>query len=282
MFSVTVLGSGSAGNCAVVRSPRCTLLLDGGLSARQMKVRLEALGIFPEDLDGILVTHEHIDHSQGIEIFCRKTPVPIYCNALTATALKDRGEGCKKDWRIFATGREFSIMDIEVEVFSVPHDAMDPVGFALRHGGAALGLLTDLGLATRLVLERVRDVHTLILEANHDEKLLQEDVRRPWSVKQRIMSRHGHLSNQAAAKVVAELAGGAIGRVVLGHLSRDCNTPELAIETVRRLIESAAIEVCCSTQRQTTATFEVQAAGRAEPTGVSPVELDLFSAPRRT
>lgn len=278
MFRVTVLGSGSAGNCAVVQSDRCTLLLDGGLSARQIKVRLESLGIGLEDLDGILLTHEHQDHAGGIEVLCRKTEIPIYCNALTATALRDRGEGCKKDWRIFATGREFTIKDIDIEVFSVPHDAMDPVGFTLRHGGRSLGLLTDLGLATRLVLERVRSVETLILEANHDEKLLQEDTKRPWSIKQRIMSRHGHLSNQAAARVVRELAEGGLERVVLGHLSRDCNRPDLAIDTVRREVAESSIDVLCSDQREITASFEVSAL-TGQQKGPVHLELDLFSAP---
>ncbi len=278
MFRVTVLGSGSAGNCAVVQSEHCTLLLDGGLSARQITVRLESLGLAVEELDGILLTHEHQDHARGVEVLCRKVPVPIYGNALTANALRDRDAGCRKDWRIFATGREFSIKDIDIEVFSVPHDAMDPVGFTLRNAGRSLGLLTDLGLATRLVMERVRAVQTLILEANHDEKLLQEDTKRPWSIKQRIMSRHGHLSNQAAARVVRELVEGGLERVVLGHLSRDCNTPELAIGTVRQEVPDTALEVICSAQREVSACFEVSALS-GQRKGPAHLELDLFSAP---
>jgi phosphoribosyl 1,2-cyclic phosphodiesterase len=110
--------------------------------------------------------------------------------------------------------------------FTVPHDAVDPAGFVLHHQRGALGFLTDLGFVTKLVHERVRTVHTLVIETNHDEKLLQNDVKRPWAVKQRIMSRHGHLSNAAAGAVIADLLSANLRRSVLGHLSRDCNRPE--------------------------------------------------------
>src|SRR5450432_1661274 len=196
MFHLTVLGSGSAGNCAVVESDECRLLIDGGLSARQMAVRLEAAGVDPASLDGILVTHEHGDHVSGLDVFCKKFEVPIYCNSLTAEAL---GRGLNKCWRLFSTGGDFAIKDIAVQTFSVPHDAVDPVGFVLHHGPASLGFCTDLGFATKLVFERIRAAQTIVIETNHDEKLLQNDTRRPWPVKQRIMSRHGHLSNAAAA-----------------------------------------------------------------------------------
>lgn len=255
MFILTVLGSGSAGNCAVLRTGNCTLLIDGGLSARQIVRRLEQAGGSPDRLDGILLTHEHIDHVCGLEVFCRKWSVPVYCNALTAAALRSREDLVRKDWRLFTTGRDFSIGDITVEPFSVPHDAMDPVGFVFHCGTASVGYLTDLGVATRLVMERVRRVSTLVLEANHDEKMLQEDTRRPWPVKQRIMSRHGHLSNQAAAEVAARLP--ELRRIVLGHLSRDCNAPELALETVRRAVSGSGAELYCATQREVTPSWEI-------------------------
>src|SRR5439155_10942886 len=136
-------------------------------SARQIAMRLQAAGIEPDELDSILLTHEHIDHVAGLDVFCRKCAVPIYCNALTAAALRDRPDCAAKDWRIFTTGRDFAIKDITIETFSVPHDAMDPVGFVLHHGEVSIGYLTDLGVATKLVMERVRKVHTLVLEANH-------------------------------------------------------------------------------------------------------------------
>ncbi|MHA3771405.1 MBL fold metallo-hydrolase [Verrucomicrobiota bacterium sgz303538] len=256
MFTVTVLGSGSSGNCALVETPKCRLLIDAGLSARQMVLRLAQCGVNPLEIDGILLTHEHQDHACGIDVWFKQFSTPIYCNRLTAEILRKNSPDLKKDWRIFTTGADFTIGDIAIQSFPVPHDAVEPVGFALHHDKAALGFLTDLGCATKLVYERVRQVHTLVIETNHDEKLLQNDTKRPWSVKQRIMSRHGHLSNAAAADVLVELLGSNLRRAVLGHLSRDCNSPELAVGTVRErigaLLGGAAVEVVCATQKEVT------------------------------
>jgi phosphoribosyl 1,2-cyclic phosphodiesterase len=253
MFFVTILGSGSAGNCALVETPKTRLLIDGGLSARQILLRLQQCGLNPLEIDGILLTHEHCDHAGALDVWCKQFSTPVYCNRLTAEVLQRETSKVRKDWRLFITGNEFSIKDITVQTFPVPHDAVEPVGFVLHHGNSALGVLTDLGVATRLVQERVREAQTLIIETNHDEKLLQNDTKRPWSVKQRIMSRHGHLSNVAAAEVLASLLEGRLRRAVLGHLSRDCNSPELAVGTVRARLDAAggnAVELLCAGQRE--------------------------------
>ena len=260
MIHVTILGSGSAGNCALVEAGKTRLLLDGGLSARQIAQRLAVCGINPIEIDGILLTHEHLDHAGALDVWCKQFATPIYCNRLTAEVLQSQRPELRKDWRYFQSGHEFAIGDITVVTFPVPHDAVEPCGFVLHHGNVGLGFLTDLGVATKLVQERIRGVQTLCIETNHDEKLLQNDTRRPWSVKQRIMSRHGHLSNTAAAAVVADCLEAGLTRAVLGHLSRDCNSPELAIGAVRaRLAECGAneVEVACATQREISARFEV-------------------------
>jgi len=263
MLAVTILGSGSAGNCALVETPACRLLVDGGLSARQIRARLEAASIEPVAIDAILITHEHIDHTSGLNVFCKKFGTPVYCNALTADAIRhSEGENEGKNFRVFQTGADFTVGDITVQTFSVPHDAADPIGYVLHHGGASLGFCTDLGFATKLVHERLRNAGTVVIETNHDEKLLQEDSRRPWPVKQRIMSRHGHLSNAAAAEVLASLTSHGLRRAILGHLSRDCNTPELALGTVRgRLaadgVTGAEVEVYCASQREVSGRFLV-------------------------
>ncbi len=272
MFHVTILGSGSAGNCALVESATARVLLDGGLSARQMRERLALCGVNPIEIDAILLTHEHSDHAGGLEVWCRQFGTPVYANAPTVEALRraasDSKSEAKIDWRVFTTGGDFEIKDIAVQTFSVPHDAMDPVGFMLHHGGESLGFLTDLGFATKLACERVRQAHTLFIEANHDEKLLQLDTRRPWATKQRIMSRHGHLSNAAAAAVLAEMLGGNLRRAVLGHLSRDCNSPELAARTVTDRFAAAgaaigSVEVLVATQREVSMRFAVGCAAMA-------------------
>jgi len=271
MFSLTMLGSGSAGNAALVATDHCRLLVDGGLSARQLVLRLALCGIRPNELDGILITHEHGDHICGLEVLCRKFDLPIYCNALTAEAIRTSSLGEHRRWRIFRTGSHFSICDITVESFSVPHDAVEPVGYSFHVGSSALGYVTDLGHATRLTIERLREVQTLVIETNNDERLLQNDPHRPWPVKQRIQSRHGHLSNAAAASVIGQLLSGKIARVVLGHLSRDCNSPELAAGTVRAELEKISrpeVEIFCATQNEISPRFEIGAtlAGPFQPT----------------
>jgi phosphoribosyl 1,2-cyclic phosphodiesterase len=255
VFSVTVLGSGSAGNCSLVATSQCRLLVDAGFSARQIAHRLESVGVHPESLDGILITHEHSDHVAGLEVFCRRFCVPIYANPLTAETLRGGSLGTFPNWNLFATGSVFTVKNIEIQTFYVPHDAVDPTAFVFTSDEGAIGYLTDLGYAPKLALERVRHVDTLIVETNHDERMLQEDSRRPWSVKQRILSRHGHLSNEAAAKFVASIAGDRLRRVVLGHLSRDCNRADLALGTMQRFVQG--IELFCTEQNNVSPTFVV-------------------------
>ena len=277
-----MLGSGSAGNSALLSTDHCRILIDGGLSARQLVLRLEQCGVTPEQLDGVFLTHEHGDHVCGLEILCRKFAVPIYCNALTAEAIRcDSLLDQHRNWRLFHTGAEFSICDITVQTFPVPHDAVEPVGFAFHAGRHGLGFITDLGYATKMLTERLREVHTLVIETNHDEKLLQNDTHRPWPVKQRIQSRHGHLSNTAAAAVIEQLLpAGRIERVVLGHLSRDCNTPELASGAIEALLEKCgrrdATEVYCAGQAQISPRFKI---GETQSGPFQPTFEDLFFQP---
>jgi phosphoribosyl 1,2-cyclic phosphodiesterase len=228
---LTILGSGSSGNCAYLETDETRLLIDAGFSGRQIRQRLAQIGRTPESLHGILITHEHSDHVQGLAALTSKLRIPIFCNRLTKEAIERQIES-KFDCRIFSTGASFEIGDVNVDTFSVPHDASDPIGFLLRTATAKIGFLTDLGHATKLVIERVRLANVLVLETNHDLKLLQEDTKRPWSVKQRILSRHGHLSNEAAAGVAEEIVSAELRHLYLGHLSRDCNRPELAHRVV--------------------------------------------------
>jgi phosphoribosyl 1,2-cyclic phosphodiesterase len=259
VFSLTVLGSGSAGNCSLIATSQCRLLIDAGFSARQITQRLESIGVPPESLDGILITHEHSDHVAGLEIFCRRFCVPIYSNPLTAETLCRGSLADFPNWNLFATGAVFSVKDIEIQSFYVPHDAVDPTAFVFTATEGSIGFLTDLGYAPKLALERIRQVDTLVVETNHDERMLQEDSRRPWSVKQRILSRHGHLSNDAAAKFVASIAGHRLRRVVLGHLSRDCNRPDLALGTMQRF-GVQGIDLFCAEQNNVSPTFAVSGA----------------------
>jgi phosphoribosyl 1,2-cyclic phosphodiesterase len=234
---LTILGSGSSGNCAYVEAGETRLLVDAGFSLRQIRQRLATIGRVPENLSGILITHEHSDHIQGVPMISRKLGVPIYCNRPTQEAMEYQLK-TKFPSRLFTTGASFDIGDIHVETFSIPHDAQDPVGFLLRAEGVNLGFLTDLGHATKLVLERVRPANALVLESNHDVKMLQDCLRRPWSLKQRILGRHGHLSNEAAADAAQEIMSAGLRHLYLGHLSRECNTPELARRVVNDRLQT--------------------------------------------
>jgi phosphoribosyl 1,2-cyclic phosphodiesterase len=233
---LTILGSGSAGNCAYLETDQVRLLIDAGLSARQIRQRLATVARAPETLTGILITHEHSDHISGLTGLAARLDVPIYCNRLTKQAIEAQLKIVIQA-QIFATGGSFEIGDVTVDTFSIPHDAYDPVGFLVRTVAGNIGFLTDLGHATKLVVERVRAANVLLLEANHDVKMLQDDPRRPWSLKQRILSRHGHLSNESAADVAEQILSPALRRLYLGHLSRDCNRPELALQAVAGRLE---------------------------------------------
>ena len=254
---LTILGSGSAGNCAYLETPEARILVDAGFSPRQIRQRLAGIGRTPENLTAILLTHEHSDHIAGLLGLADKFHIPVYCNRGTQDgtvwAFKakwsspkdpklaglDTGDNLKAkiDWRLFSTGAGFEIGDVAVETFSIPHDAQDPVGYLLRTRAGVAGFATDLGHATKLVLDRIRTANVLVLESNHDVKLLQ-DSRRSWSLKQRILGRHGHLSNEAAAEAAAHIMSAELRHIYLAHLSRECNQPELARKVMERRLQT--------------------------------------------
>ena len=242
---LTILGSGSAGNCAYVETAEARILVDAGFSPRQIRLRLAGIGRTPENLSAILITHEHADHIAGILGLADKFHIPVFCNRGTqdGSIWSFKNKWSKKtnlaleaadtfktkiDWRLFETGASFEIGDVGIETFSIPHDAQDPVGYILRTAGGNIGFATDLGHVTKLVFERIRAANVLVLESNHDVKMLQECPRRSWALKQRILGRHGHLSNATAAETAAQIMSAGLKHLYLAHLSRECNKPELA------------------------------------------------------
>ncbi|MDE3099026.1 MAG: MBL fold metallo-hydrolase [Verrucomicrobiota bacterium] len=270
----TILGSGSSGNCAYLETDSARVLIDAGFSPRQIRQRLASIGRAPENLSAILITHEHADHISGLFGLAHRCGIPVYCNRGTQDAIlwsfKGRWNGksgplfgCVKnnstapsdsppklDWRLFATGDHFELNGLAVETFAVPHDAQDPVGFLIRAGAWNFGIATDLGHVTKLAVERLRPAHVLVLESNHDVKLLQ-DSRRSWSLKQRILGRHGHLSNAAAADAAEQIISQNLQHLYLAHLSRECNRPELAHGVMAgRLRQIGATHVQLQTARQ--------------------------------
>jgi phosphoribosyl 1,2-cyclic phosphodiesterase len=276
----TILGSGSSGNCAYVETAETRLLIDAGFNPRQLRKRLASIGRAPENLTAILLTHEHSDHISGLPGLADKLQIPVYCNRGTQDgtiwAFKSRwtskkepplaGLECtaelkhKMDWRLFDTGASFEIADIQVDTFSIPHDAQDPVGFLVRTPGGNFGFATDLGHMTKLVIERTRPANVLVLESNHDVKLLQDCPHRPWSLKQRILGRHGHLSNDAAAEAAEQIMSPALKYLYLGHLSSQCNKPELArlvMHTCLQRIGATHVQLQVAAQDVPAATLEL-------------------------
>lgn len=228
---VCVLGSGSGGNCTVVASNQTAILVDAGLSGRTTGQRLTEIGIAPESIQAICVTHEHSDHTSGLGVLHRSGSVKLFANSGTISGIDAKLKGKPLSWNVFSTGSPFQIGDLAISPFTVPHDAYDPVGFIVSQGVCSVGIVTDMGVVTGLIRERLRVCNVLVIESNHDEQMLK-DADRPWHLKQRISGRQGHLSNQHAADLLVEIAGPHLKAVFLAHLSGECNLPELARKTV--------------------------------------------------
>lgn len=223
IVGLTVLASSSAGNSTLVATDRTRILVDAGLSRKETFARLAALGVDPASLDAVVISHEHSDHVAGLVAIAKKLKIPVYLTHLTAPGI---------DWaefqprlETFQAGTSFVIGDIDVDTFTIPHDAADPVGFVFRAQGIRLGVATDLGYLPESVKVHVRDCDLLLLESNHELEMLKVGPY-PWSVKQRVMSRVGHLSNDAACAFLREM-GTRTSTVILGHLSEQNNHPEI-------------------------------------------------------
>lgn len=229
---VAVLGSGSGGNSVLVWAGDTRLLVDAGFSARSLAERLELLGVEPGDIDAIVVTHDHRDHTRGIGVFARRHSTPVHMTEGTRRACADLLTG-DEEVVLYGPGRPFWIGDLRVDPFLTIHDAADPAGVAVVHEptGLRVGIATDLGRPTAQTRHALAACDMLVLEANHDEVLLQMGPY-PSSVKRRIASSHGHLSNQAAARLATELLHPRLAAVVLAHLSEECNRPALAESVV--------------------------------------------------
>ena len=237
---VCVLASGSAGNCTYIGSDRAALLIDAGLSGRETARRLGEIGADLAAVHAVCVSHEHDDHTAGLGVLHRKHGIPVYANSGTVEGLRGRvrSNGGGIAWTIFSTGSAFEIAGFVVEPFSVPHDAMDPVGFVVRRDGFGIGVVTDIGVCTNVVRDRLKDCQVIVFEANHDEAMLA-NARRPENLKQRIRGRQGHLSNKAAAEFIAGISGPHLQHVYLAHISEDCNKRSLALATTERVLQKA-------------------------------------------
>jgi phosphoribosyl 1,2-cyclic phosphodiesterase len=239
LVKVAVLGSGSGGNSTYLRAGNTGVLVDAGFSARSVASRLEEIGVDPDSIRAIVVTHEHGDHTCGIGVFARRHGTPLYMTDRTRAACAKLLRGGEEIVE-YRPGRAFVVGDVRVEPFLTVHDAADPVGVALvdECTGLRVGIATDLGRPTAHIRHALADCDMLVLEANHDEVMLHTS-RYPASVKRRISSSHGHLSNQAAARLALELLHPRLSGIVLAHLSSECNSPSLARKVVGDALDRA-------------------------------------------
>jgi phosphoribosyl 1,2-cyclic phosphodiesterase len=239
--SVSMLASGSRGNCAVVSSASTKILVDAGISGRETFRRMKAIGDDPHTLSAILITHEHSDHVYGLATLAKKLRIPIFMTGAThqawARAMRNQN-GVKpqlEKLERFESGHRFHVGDIEVKPFTIPHDAVDPVGFTFRAQGIKIGFATDLGYIPVSVRDHLRGCDVLVMESNHDVEMLRVGPY-PWSVKQRVMSRVGHLSNLALADFFSNDYDNSATFVVLAHLSEQNNHPEIARREAERAL----------------------------------------------
>lgn len=229
------IASGSSGNCILVGSQNSHILIDAGISGKRIREGTQELGIRPEEMDGIFITHEHMDHIQGLGVMARRHGLPIYATAKTLNAIRANRTLGTIDEGLFHVVRPdepLAVGDLTVEPIRVSHDAADPVMYVVRHGAQSAAVVTDLGKYDQYLIDKLQGIHVLLLEANHDVRML-EMGNYPYPLKQRILSERGHLSNETSGRFLGELLHDETKAVVLGHLSKENNYEKLAYETVR-------------------------------------------------
>lgn len=237
------LASGSSGNCQYIETDRIKLLIDAGLSGRKIENSLKSIGISPEDINGILVTHEHKDHIKGVGILSRRYNLPIYANESTWKAMaNDIGEISINNIKIFKTEEEFELKDLAILPFKTSHDSIEPVGFCFYYKNVKLSLVTDTGYVSEDIKNKIYNSDLLVIESNHDIEMLKMG-RYPWFLKKRILGDTGHLSNDLAGEVISEVFSGKRQKVLLAHLSKENNFPELAYQTVVNILREKGIKL---------------------------------------
>lgn len=257
------IASGSSGNCIYVGSEATHLLVDVGISGKRTEAGLNSLGITAGDLDGILVTHEHADHINGLGVISRKYGVPIYATAGTIDAIRNTSGIGKIDSSLFHEVNEdekFTIKDLTVNPMKISHDAAQPVAYRIAYGNKKVGICTDLGIYNDYTVECLKGLDAVLLEANHDVNMLQVGPY-PYQLKQRILGERGHLSNENSGRLLGRILHDKLKYIILGHLSKENNLPELAYEAVR-------MEITMGDNPYNANDFPIMVASRSEVSSV--------------
>ena len=227
--------SGSSGNCICLGSDQCHVMIDAGISGKRIEEGMNTYDYTTSDMDGVLITHEHSDHIQGLGVVARKYGLPIYATKGTADAILQSSSVGKIDpslFHVIEAGKTFFIGNLEIYPMSISHDAADPVAYLVSDGRHRVGVVTDLGYYDADIVSHMEDLDALLLEANHDIHMLQVGAY-PYPLKQRILGERGHLSNETSGQLLGQILHDGMQHILLGHLSKENNYDELAYETVR-------------------------------------------------
>ena len=261
-MKIVNLGSGSKGNCTLVKTDETNILIDAGLPITEIETKLLYLGVEPGDIDGILITHEHSDHIKSVERLSKKYHIPVFAHCLEWCCLEQKMSILPQLQKMF-DDQDFYVGDFTISSFKLSHDANLCVGYSVFNNGGKFSIATDLGFCPKEVVEKLKGSNVVLLEANHDEKLLLNNEKYPLILKRRILSNKGHLSNTASAEVISQLVGGT-AQIILGHLSEENNAPSLAYSTIkaylaeRGIIEGKHIFIDVASQHEISNVFEIK------------------------
>jgi len=253
-MKVCILGSGSGGNSFYIEGKGTKILIDVGFYLNVIEERLSDAGISSGHLNGILITHEHRDHICGLNMFVQKWDIPIYINDMTYNVMKKWTKGINPT--IFHNGSGFSIGDLEIKPFSLLHDAADNSGFVIKCDNKKIFYATDLGFVTSLVKERMKNSDLIVFESNHDREMLINGSY-PWYLKQRILSREGHISNEESAVALKEVINNRVKEIILAHVSRENNHPDVLLDTHYRILSGTNVPLIVAPQDRISDVFEI-------------------------
>ena len=262
-MKIVNLGSGSKGNCTLIYTDKTHILIDAGLPLLEIETKLNALGIDPKDINGILITHEHVDHIKSVGKLSKKYGISVYAPVEELDCLLSKDKAILPQYQHGFIDKDFYIGDVTISSFKLSHDANCCVGYSIYANGAKFSIATDLGNCPKQVIEKLKGSDVVLLEANHDENLLLNNPKYPVILKKRILSNKGHLSNKACAEVVSQLVGGTT-QIILGHLSEENNSPSLAYNTVKTflaqkgIIEGKNIYIDVAYQHKMSNIFEIK------------------------